>query len=78
MFHIEFERPLFVKDIRPEHTVNNYDELLSTKKHCEWDLVGTERLKELNMEYTSFHASWLRKEFVDKVWQDIFGFNSYV
>lgn len=67
MFHIEFERPLIVKDIRPEHTANNLDDLHSKINSCEWDLVGSDRFKDLNLEYTSFNASWLQKEFVEKV-----------
>lgn len=67
MFHVEFERPLFVKDKRPEHNVNNLDELLLKLKPCEWDLVGPDRCKELNLDYMSFHPSWLNKEFVEKV-----------
>lgn len=73
MFHIEFERPLFVKDIRPEHKVNNLDDFLSNKKHCEWDLVRPEDSKELNLDYTSFHSSWLRKEFIEKVCYTYYG-----
>lgn len=75
MFHIEFERPLFVRDIRPKHRVNNLDELISKSKHCEWDLVGSNRCKKINLDYTSFHASWLNKEFIEKVCTRYFRFH---
>lgn len=67
MFHIEYERPLVIKDIRPEHTVEDINGLPAKSNLCEWDLFGSQRLKELNLDYTSFNASWMKKEFIDKV-----------
>lgn len=74
IFHIEFERPLFVNDIRPEHKAEEFDESLSTPKHYEWDLGGSKRCEELNLDYTSFNASWMKKEFIEKVRTEYFKF----
>lgn len=74
MFHIEFERPLFVKDIRPEHKSEKLDQSFSKPKHCEWDLVGSKRCEELNLDYTSFNGSWMKKEFIEKVRTGYFRF----
>lgn len=53
-FYFEFERPLIKGD----------DIVGGT---CGWEAMSAKLMKTLDLDYTQFNPSWLRKEFVEKV-----------
>ncbi|XP_075976347.1 uncharacterized protein LOC142976716 [Anticarsia gemmatalis] len=56
-FHVEIEKPLV-----------KYDEIL-TQTHCDWEMVSVKLLDPLKMDNTQFNASWMRREFIEKLTQ---------
>lgn len=55
MFHVEIEKPYVVYDT------------ISDKSYCDWEMVSVNLLEPLKLDHTQFNASWMKKEFIEKV-----------
>ncbi|KAM3967128.1 uncharacterized protein ACR2FA_011980 [Aphomia sociella] len=55
VLHVEVDKPLIVHD-----TVGNLS-------NCDWEAVGKDQLNSFNLDHTQFSASWMKKEFIEKV-----------
>ncbi|CAH2270107.1 jg21847 [Pararge aegeria aegeria] len=55
VFHVEVEKPLVAYDVSGD------------KSRCQSDLVGKDILQSRNFDTTQLSASWMKKEFIEKV-----------
>ncbi|XP_045449479.1 malate dehydrogenase 3, cytoplasmic-like [Melitaea cinxia] len=56
VFHVEVKKPIIIHDD------------VSDNSHCDEDkVIGKDLLEQLNLDSTQFSASWLKKEFIEKV-----------
>ncbi|KAJ8724450.1 hypothetical protein PYW08_015924 [Mythimna loreyi] len=55
VFHTEFGVP-YLKD-----------DIVNPRDPSDWDAISPEMLEKLNMEHIQFNASWMKKEFIDKM-----------
>ncbi|OWR41941.1 putative malate dehydrogenase 1B [Danaus plexippus plexippus] len=55
VFHIEVQKPLII------------DDSIEAKSDCDWDMVGKDLLKTFDLDSTQLSASWLKKDFIEKV-----------
>lgn len=43
------------------------DDVVYQRSPRDWDAISHEMLEKLNMEHIQFNASWMKKEFIEKV-----------
>ncbi|XP_038221401.1 uncharacterized protein LOC119839248 [Zerene cesonia] len=55
VFHIEVEKPLLIHDEVGETSL------------CDSGMIGKDFLESLNLDPTQFNATWMKKDFIDKV-----------
>lgn len=56
VFHVEVKKPIIIHDD------------VGDNSHCDGDkVIGKDLLESLNLDSTQFSASWLKKEFIEKV-----------
>ncbi|XP_026759880.1 uncharacterized protein LOC113519034 [Galleria mellonella] len=55
VLHAEVNTPIIVSDA------------VGDLPKCDWEAVGKDQLDSFNLDYTQFNASWMKKEFIEKV-----------